>query len=521
MMSPKHTPTGLDETAAEAERTVSPFELFRAVWRRRFLVALITVLCTSVAILLAVRSPKEYSSSASLLFRDPGFARTLYGNDLFDPGADPQRAAQTNVDVVASSSVAVQARQILGTQEPVESLLKSITVTPSSRSDVATVEATRSNPHDAAAVANAFAQGYIRYRRETDRRTVASAQDLVRQSLQTAQGTEREGLLNSLRQLDVLRTLQTGNAEVIANATPDSNPTAPKPRRNAIFGLLVGLIFGSGFALLLNFLDRRLTTADEIEEAYSRYPVVATVPQTRRDVMGPELSGRVGEAYRMLREGLRFLDPQHNIACLVVTSAEESEGKSTVARHLATSLAAVGQEVVLVEADMRRPTSGKKLGVVRHARGLSDLLASGERSIDLLVTPFGSDFPLEMLPSGTIPPNPADLLRTPRAGEILGELRNISQMVIVDAPPLLPVADTRVLLQLPQVDGVIMVARVGTTRRDHVREAERVLDQSGRRVLGLVITGDPDFVTSSYYGETSANGSAPGRRLRSLIGTRS
>jgi tyrosine-protein kinase len=498
----------------EAGRATSPFELLRVIWRRRLLVVLVVILCALVAVLIAVRSPKQYTSSASLLFRDPGFARTLYGNDLFDPGQDPRRAAQTNIDVVHSTNVAEQARRVLKTKEPVSSLLSSVTVTPSSDSDVAIVEAVRSSPQDAAAVANAFASGYITYRQETDRRAVQRAQNLIRASLASAAPDERTGLQQSLRQLEVLRTLQTGNGEVIARASPDPTPTSPKPQRDAIFGLIVGLLVGCGLALLVDYLDRRLQTEDDVERAYRDFPVIATAPNDPHGSDAIEPQGRTGESYRMLREGLRFLDPERDVRCIVVTSADESEGKSTVARHLAVTLAAVGQEVILVEADMRRPTAAVKLGIDPTVRGLSDLLVSTEPAEQFLVTPLGQGSTLDVLPGGTAPPNPADLLRTGRAADVLRELRVAADIVIIDAPPLIPVADTRVLLQLPQVDGVILVARVGTTRRDRAREACRVLVQSGRRVLGLVVTGTADSLASSYY----SDGPYGPRAKRTLVG---
>jgi capsular exopolysaccharide synthesis family protein len=514
-MTPRVDEFGFEDPGDD--RTTSPFELFRVIWRRKVLVGLVVILCVLASVLLVVRSTKEYSASASLLFRDPGFARTLYGNDLFDAGQDPKRATQTNLDVVASTNVANEAKKILHTDESAGSLLSSVTVTPGSDSDVATVEATRTDPDDAAAVANAFAQGYIVYRQATDRAAVQNAQDLINTSLTTAAPDERNGLLTSLRQLEVLKTLQTGNAEVVAKAGPNGSPTSPKPKRDAIFGFIVGLLAGCGLALLVDYLDRRLQTEEDVERAYADFPVIATVPEDRVGSLQLEPTGRTGESYRMLREGLRFLDPDRNTRCLVVTSADESEGKSTVARHLAVTLAAVGQEVILLEADMRRPTAGSRLGVEPGATGFSDVLASDEPAVRYLVTPLGRGSTLDVLPGGTVPPNPGDLLRTGRANDVLLELREAADIVIVDAPPLIPVADTRVLLQLPAVDGVILVGRVGTTRRDRAREARRVLLQSGRRVLGLVVTGTPDSLTSSYYSDGPASPKSRRERLTGLL----
>lgn len=498
----------------EEDRSGVSFELVRVAWRRKTLIFLVVILSVLVAILISTREAKQYESSASLLFRDPGFSRVLSGNGLFDPGQDPKRAAQTNIDVVGSTNVAEVVKRALKTNESADSLARSVTVTPSSDSDVAKVTATRSSPEEAAQIANAFADGYIRYRQSTDRAAVQNAKDLIHQSLQTATPDTRPGLLDSLRQLEVLRTVQTGNAEVIARAQPDPTPVSPRPKRNAIFGFILGVLAGFGLALLIDFLDRRLQREEDVEHVYAGYPLLTTVPDDRRDNEVVEAGGRTGEAYRMLRESLRFVDQDRTARCLLVTSADESEGKSSVARHFAVTLASSGAAVVLVEADMRRPTASRKLGIDGRSMGLSNLLVSNLRVRHLLLKPLGPDSTLSVLPAGPVPARPADLLRTPRAAEVLEQLREQAEIIIVDAPPLLAVADTRALLQLPQIDGVIMVGRVRVTRRDRAAEARRVLRQSGRRVIGLVVNGGSHTAGSSYYNES------PSRAKRLLFAAR-
>lgn len=470
------------------------------LWRRRLVVIATVVISVAIALALSLRSPKEYGASAQLLFRDPGFAQALFGNNLFSTGTqEPQRTTQTNIDVVTSLNVAAEAASILKTKEPVSSLLESIAVSPNADADIATIKATRSNPREAAAVANAFADGYIVYRRQTDRSTVAQAEELVGQSLKTAAPGEQTKLAESLRQLGVLRSLQTGDAEVIARAQPNTNPVSPKPKRDGILGFVVGLLLGCGLALLVDFLDRRMKTLDDFERVCPDYTLIASVPHTPADArMAGHLTGPTGESYRMLREGLRFLDPAGKARCFVITSADESEGKSTVAVNLASALAAVGRRVILLEADMRRPTVGTLLDIRRDAPGLSDMLVSSG-DLDEFLVPIDGEPGLGVIPSGTIPPNSADLLSAGRMAEVLAQVRDAADYVIIDSPPLLPVADTRVLLQLSQVDGVIMIGRAGVSRRDRLRAASRVLSQSGSRVFGLVVTDVKLAAGSGYY----------------------
>ncbi len=490
--------------------TVSPFELLAVVWRRKLIVAIVFVLAVAVAIVLSEREQKQYAATSQLVFRDPGFTAALFGGtNLFEPSQDPKRDLQTNVNVVSSRAVALQAQQELRTKESVSSLLNSINVQPSTDSDVVSIKATRSSPQSAAAVANAFADSYITYRRNTDRAAVVNAENLVNQSIQTTTDpVEKSRLENSLRQLKELEAVQTGNAEVIARAQPDDNPVSPRPKRNAILAGLLGLLFGAGLALLMDFLDRRVKSVDDFERAYSGYPVIATVPRSSAAATASiDLAGPAGEAYRMLREGLRFLDPDGLARCFLIASAMESEGKSTVAVNLSKSLAAIGQRVILLEADMRRPTAAALLGVEPQTAGLSNLLVSDGYLDGYLIDIYG-DGCLRVLPSGTLPPSPADLLRSSRLPEVLAAARESADVVIIDPPPLLPVSDTRVVLQMEEIDGVVVVGRVGVTRRDRAREAQRVLDQSGRRVFGLVITGGPSAGHSSYY-DTISSASLP------------
>ena len=504
--------SGIDEPRPAQQQT---FEFLRVVWKRKLLVAWITILGVVVALGLSSRQTKEYSSTAQMVFRDSGIQAALgNGSNLFGASNDPQRDAQTNISVVTSGKVASQAKRILKTDVSVDDLLGAIKVEPNSNSDVVNITASWDSPAVAARIANAFANGYIIYRQTTDRNAVRSAETQMQRKLNNATPDNKPGLRAKVQELQGLEATTFANADVTSLAEANAKPVSPKPKRNAILGGAVALLLGSGLALLLDVLDKRLRTVEDFERAYPRYPVLATMSAGRGlDPLDSHRHGPTTEAYRMLREGLRFVDPTGLAQCFLVVSAVESEGKSTVAVNLAASLSAAGQRVILIEADMRRPTAATALRVNVDVAGLSDLLVSDDDLRDYLVD-VHEDGDLRVLSSGTIPPNPSDLLRVRRMPEILTAARQLADVVIIDAPPLLPVSDSRVLLQLDEIDGVIVVGRTGVSRRDYAAAAERVLEQSGRRVFGIAITGTAAPAASSYYDVAPPPESSGGTRRR-------
>ena len=206
---------------APAAPTVSPFELLSVLWRRKLIVITVIVASVAISVALSLRSPKEYSASAQLLFREPDFTQALFGNNLFSNGQEePQRTTQTSIDVVTSLAVGAEAESLLKLKEPVGSLIESISVSPNSDADIATIKATRGNPLEAAAVANAFAEGYITYRRQTDRASIAQAEELVGQSIKTAPAAEQAKLQEEQRQLEEMRSRMPN---------PTRRPSRPSP----------------------------------------------------------------------------------------------------------------------------------------------------------------------------------------------------------------------------------------------------------------------------------------------------
>ncbi|HVL81304.1 MAG TPA: polysaccharide biosynthesis tyrosine autokinase [Actinomycetota bacterium] len=292
---------------------------------------------------------------------------------------------------------------------------------------------------------------------------------------------------------------------VVEPAMQPDEPVSPKPVRNVAIALVLGALLGSGAAVLGEQLDVRVKSRERAEELLG-VPVLASIPRIRGERDGVYLErdpqSPTAEAFRKMRTAVRFLEVEHPIRTLVVTSPFAGEGKTTNATNLAVAFAQAGVRTVLVEADLRRPTLHRAFPTHRD-RGLTTYLVARATLDDSVVeTPVKG---LAVLPAGAIPPNPAELLASKQMTDVLERLGRRFDLVIVDTPPILPVADASALV--PRVDGVILVIRAGQTRDDRVKEAGELIRKVGGRLLGSVMNGQKagrdDEGYYRYYGYRS------------------
>ncbi len=273
---------------------------------------------------------------------------------------------------------------------------------------------------------------------------------------------------------------------VTSGPTVGSAPVSPRSRLDVALGLLVGLVLGLGLAVGRFLLDTSVRSTEVLSEI-TRRPSIGSVPydaQAKRAPLvnaGQEHSTRA-EAFRQIRTNLKFIDAARPLGAFIVSSSVQGEGKSSTASNLALVFAESGLTVMLVEADMRRPRTSDYLGLER-AVGLSNVLANQVELAD--VTQQWGDSSLSFLPSGSLPPNPSELLGSQRMSDLLVRLRRDYDLVIIDTPPLLPVTDAAVLAT--QVDGVVLIARHGKTRRAQLHAAAQTLESVNARLLGVVL----------------------------------
>jgi capsular exopolysaccharide synthesis family protein len=304
----------------------------------------------------------------------------------------------------------------------------------------------------------------------------------------------------NLERLDA-RSPSPLRATLVDPSSLPTSPESPKPLRTLLLGLFAGLVLGAVLALVRELLDRTIKNTEALN-AWTGAPnlgVIAHDPQAQAKPLVVHLDPRSprSESFRQLRTNLQFVDVDRRPKRIVITSSVPAEGKTTTTCNLAITLAQAGRRVVLVEGDVRRPRLAEYLGL-EGAVGLTSVLVGRIAAEDAL-QPWG-DIPLEVLASGPLPPNPSELLQSRAMELLLGDLERRADVVLVDAPPLLPVTDAAILARM--ADGAVLVVRHGSTTADQVDTAVGNLTKVDARLLGTVLNmapaKGPDAQTYGY-----------------------
>ncbi len=333
-----------------------------------------------------------------------------------------------------------------------------------------------------------------------------------------------EGLLTKLKEAGISEGLKSSNIRVVDPAMIPSYPSRPAKARNIALAFLVGLVGGIGLALLREYLDNTVKTPDDVE-MLARLPSLAVVPtfggenpkrrfggmfggaatnghEKRIELVAQHLpKSQMSEAFRALRTALLLSQPDHPPQVILVTSALPREGKTTAAANLAVTLAQLGDKTVLVDADLRKPGVGRllNLGSGKFA-GLSSYLA-GVSTLDLVTVPHPAIPNLAAIPTGPLPPNPADLLSSHKLADAIAELRTKFKFVVIDSPPIMAATDA-VILSV-QADGVLLVVRSGETPKEAFTRTRDLLTSVKSRLLGVVLNAvdanAPDYYYSYRY----------------------
>lgn len=304
-------------------------------------------------------------------------------------------------------------------------------------------------------------------------------------------------MMEHLRQLEIRSKTRLSGLKVIESANLPTVPIKPRREVNLALTTLLALFLATGMALLQEYLDDRINTPDDVERV-SALPTLGHVPlmegNTSQLVNELAANSHVAEAYRGLRSGVGFAALDAPIRRLQVTSASKGDGKSTTAANLAVAMAMDGKRVILVDADLRRP-SAHRLMQTASTPGLSELLV-GMKTIEEVLQPTEVEN-LQFIPAGPIPPNPAELLGSAAFSRIIEQLEERADVVIYDTPPCVPVTDP--LIVASQMDGVVLVLSVGQTRRAVIKHTVQQLTRARARIVGVVLNRVQTRKGSSYY----------------------
>lgn len=330
-------------------------------------------------------------------------------------------------------------------------------------------------------------------------------------------------VLKRLKDTGIAGMLQVSNVRVLDRARPAVKPARPDVTKNFALAAILGVVLGVGLALLTDHLDRTIMTGEQVEERVG-LTVIGIVPRMGDEatVDAPETfvhekpQSAAAECVRGVRANLLFMSPDKPLRTLLVTSSTPGEGKTLSACSLALSTAGSGSRVLLIDADMRRPRIHRIFGLQGN-RGLSSLIV-GDGTLRDSVAASGIEN-LWILPSGPVPPNPAELLHTAAFQRLLAEASAAFDRVIIDSPPVGVVADSAIIGN--QADGTVVVLRAGKTSSDSARGAVRQLTDVKVRICGAVLN-DVDLKSHQYgryayysrygyYGGDTSTGEKPSR----------
>lgn len=451
--------------------------------RKNWTIVVATMLLGGIGggIVAATASPK-YTASTRLYVS----VRTGEGAasiDLNQGTTFARQAVTTYADVAVSAIVLDPVIEKLGLTQTVGGLASQVSASSPAGTVLIDIAVTDSSPAQAANLANAVGESFA---------------DIVTETLEKPSGSGAS-LVN-------VRTIQPASAP--------SRPSAPNVPVLIGVGLLSGLALGVAIAVARTLLDTKVRTVQDLE-TITRKPFLGGIAFDAEAtklpvVMHAEPRSLRAEGYRRLRTSFQFVNIAGSRRSVVVTSAGPGEGKSNVATNLSVALADTGASVVLIDGDLRRPRVADYLGIEGGA-GLTDLLI-GRAELGDVLQPWG-DAQLFVLAAGRIPPNPSELLGSQAMRTMLDHLSEDFDYVIIDAPPLLPVADAAVLSSIAA--GVLLVAGIGQTATSSVVSSLRMLDGVKANLLGVVATmlpaAGPD---SSAYGAYLYSGgeAKPARR---------
>lgn len=474
---------------------------WRILRERVWVIVACTVLVLAAAVAYVAVAPRTYQAQAEMEVQAAGTGDTvLAALPVLHQTGNPTQDVLTAASLVTTQPVADAVVRSLHLHMSPGAALADVQANPIGQTGLVAVQATTSSPELSRALANGFVDQTIALSTARMHAAIVRALPTLEAQVASVPSAQRYGPGSLGAQLDELQQLLLQNDPTLSSAAPAALPTAPsspKVKLSLIAGLLAGLLVGVGAAFLFHALDPRLRREEQLRDRFAT-PVLARIPRQphrSRPLLPSELSPRVQEAYRTLRTILTARNRSGEPRAVLVTGSGPSEGKSTTAMGLAAALADDGARVLLIEADLRKPTFASSFRLSDFT-GIDSVLNGNADLSDAVVPVSIQEVSLQV--AAAHPAERAPHLRFAAVEKLIDEAKATADYVVIDSAPLATVIDALPFAQA--ADEVLIVARLGETRLNKLDELDDLLSRHGVNRTGIVLIGErPDEAMGYYY----------------------
>ena len=469
-----------------------------------------TIVLAALAVALSLQQEHRYEATAEV-FVTSNTLQTTFGAVPIG-SQDPERILATQAAAARVPEVAQLAAERADAEISPDDLLDNSSVAADPGADVLRFTVTAGSQAAARDLANDYADAYVAYRKRADLQALRHAQTELVLQIRDARDKGDTATVDQLtKKLRGVRTrlLLTSATASLGTPAKDASQVQPKVVRNGMLGGILGLLIGVCLAFVRDAMNTRVRSVTEAEERLG-IPLLGRISaRSRREskrtvAVISEPGSQEAEAYRMLATNIELVNLDRGVASIMISSASPREGKSTAAANLAAAFARTGRHVVLLEADLRRPSlselldRGEELGLTDVARGK---VALDDALISIPLAPESAEASsngkpanagrLEVLTAGTPSPAPAEFLKSEGVANLIDELAERGDLLIIDAPPVLPASDATTLMAAESVDSVVLAARLGLVRGVSLDELRRALESAPIVTLGFFATDVP------------------------------
>jgi polysaccharide biosynthesis transport protein len=461
--------------------------------RRGIWIALCVLVAGIAAFAISKAQQKQYTASSAVIFNEDQLTQEIAGLPTTATNALLQHAS--NLELLDLGNMAARTAAKVGNGLTERDVASAVKIEGDTESNIASITATDPSPELAAQIATVYAKEFVKQQGQANSGYYESALALVRKQIAGLKPGQRNSgigidLFARAHSLELLSSLQPNSVEVVQAAEVPAAPSSPTTTKNTLIGIVLGFFLGLGIALLIERADPRLRGAGELAKVYGTQ-LLGTVPRSPRVAQyrlgagGPTRSE--ADAFQVIRAQLGSFNPGQVPSSVLVSSAVAGEGKSTIAFHLAGAAAQTGLQVLLIEADLRRPSLAKRLDIDRAPTLLEATIAprAVEHAARVAVEAHDGQGSLAVLPAGDIGEGaPPSVIDSEAMDRVLALAATSFDLVIVDGPELTGISDAFFLLG--KIDGLILVGVDGRSRRDVAEDLDSRLRAARTRVFGVV-----------------------------------